>query len=156
MSAGLTITSQIHFSMRNRGRREMKPGPAPITETTPEGSVPRVSRLMALAIKMDGLIRSGAVPDQGDLAALGHVTRARVTQILNLTLLAPDIQEAILFLPRVRRGRDPLRETHLREVAALVDWSGQRRKWAQVLGKASFPTDHPRVRGKPVEALSCP
>ena len=66
MSAGLTITSQIHFSMRNRGRREMKPGPAPITETTPEGSVPRVSRLMALAIKMDGLIRSGAVPDQGD------------------------------------------------------------------------------------------
>jgi len=156
MSAGLTITSQIHFSMRNRGRREMKPGPAPITETTPEGSVPRVSRLMALAIKMDGLIRSGAVPDQCDLAALGHVTRARVTQILNLTLLAPDIQEAILFLPRVRRGRDPLRETHLREIAALADWSGQRRKWAQVLGKASVPTGHPRVRGKPVEALSCP
>lgn len=156
MSTGVTVTKQIHFSMRSRGRREMKPGPAPITETTPEGSVPRVSRLMALAIKMDGLIRSGAVPDQADIARIGHVTRARVTQILNLTLLAPDIQEAILFLPRVRRGRDPLRETHLREVAALADWSGQRRKWAQVLGKSSVPTGHPRVRGKPVEALSCP
>ncbi len=156
MSTGVTVTKQIHFSMRSRGRREMKPGPAPITETTPEGSVPRVSRLMALAIKMDGLIRSGAVPDQADIARIGHVTRARVTQILNLTLLAPDIQEAILFLPRVRRGRDPLRETHLREVAALADWSGQRRKWAQVLGKASVPTGLPRVRGKPVEALSCP
>ncbi len=156
MSTGVTVTKQIHFSMRSRGRREMKPGPAPITETTPEGSVPRVSRLMALAIKMEGLIRSGAVPDQADIARIGHVTRARVTQILNLTLLAPDIQEAILFLPRVRRGRDPLRETHLREVAALVDWSGQRRKLAQVLGKASVPTGHPRVRGKPVEALSCP
>ena len=156
MSIGVTVTKQIHFSMRNRGRREMKPGPAPITETTPEGSVPRVSRLMALAIKIDGLIQSGAVPDQADIARIGHVTRARVTQILNLTLLAPDIQEAILFLPRVRRGRGPLRETHLREVAALADWSGQRRKWAQVLGKASVPTCHPRVRGKPVEALSCP
>ncbi len=156
MSTGVTVTKQIHFSMRSRGRREMKPGPAPITETTPEGSVPRVSRLMALAIKMDGLIRSGAVPDQADIARIGHVTRARVTQILNLTLLAPDIQEAILFLPRVRRGRDPLRETHLREVAALADWSGQRRKWAQVLVKASVPTGLPRVRGKPVEALSCP
>jgi hypothetical protein len=156
MSTGVTVTKQIHFSMRSRGRREMKPGPAPITETTPEGSVPRVSRLMALAIKMDGLIRSGAVPDQADIARIGHVTRARVTQILNLTLLAPDIQEAILFLPRVRRGRDPLRETHLREVSAIADWSGQRRKWAQVLGKASVPTGHPRVRGKPVEALSCP
>ncbi|MBS0186917.1 MAG: hypothetical protein JSS51_02540 [Planctomycetes bacterium] len=156
MSIGVTVTKQVHFSMRNRGRREMKPGPAPITETTPEGSVPRVSRLMALAIKIDGLIQSGAVPDQADIARIGHVTRARVTQILNLTLLAPDIQEAILFLPRVRRGRDPLRETHLREVAALADWSGQRRKWAQVLGKASVPTGHPRVRGKPVEALSCP
>ena len=156
MSTGVTVTKQIHFSMRSRGRREMKPGPAPITETTPEGSVPRVSRLMALAIKMDGLIRSGAVPDQADIARIGHVTRARVTQILNLTLLAPDIQEAILFLPRVRRGRDPLRETRLREIAALADWSGQRRKWAQVLGKSSVPTGHPRVRGKPVEALSCP
>lgn len=156
MSTGVTVTKQIYFSMRSRGRREMKPGPAPITETTPEGSVPRVSRLMALAIKMDGLIRSGAVPDQADVARIGHVTRARVTQILNLTLLAPDIQEAILFLPRVRRGRDPLRESHLREVAALADWSGQRRKWAQVLGKSSVPTGRPRVRGKPVEALSCP
>lgn len=154
MSTGLTVTSQIHFSMRNRGRREMKPGPAPITESTIEGSVPRISRLLALAIKMDGLIRSGAVPDQSNLASLGHVTRARVTQILNLTLLAPDIQEAILFLPRVRRGRDPLRETHLREVAAVADWPKQRRKWAQVLATTSVPTGRPRRSGKPANTLS--
>ena len=154
MSTGVTVTKQIHFSMRSRGRREMKPGPAPITETTPEGSVPRVSRLMALAIKMDGLIRSGAVPDQADIARIGHVTRARVTQILNLTLLAPDIQEAILFLPRVRRGRDPLRETHLREVAALPDWSRQRLKWSQLTANTSVPTGRPHLKGEPVESLS--
>ena len=132
MSAGVTITSQIHFSTKHRGRRELKPGPAPITDATPEGSVPRVSRLMALAIKMDGLVQSGAVSGQADLAVLGHVTRARVTQILNLTMLAPDIQEALLFLPRVRRGRDPIRETHLRAIAALPDWKRQRQKWTQL------------------------
>ena len=41
---------------------------------------------------------------------IGHVIRARVTQIINLNLLAPDIQEDLLFLPRVERGRDPIRE----------------------------------------------
>lgn len=48
------------------------------------------------------------------LARLGHVTRARVTQIMNLLNLAPDIQEEILFLPRTLKGRDPIRERHLR------------------------------------------
>lgn len=144
MSTGVTITSQIHFSVNRRGRRAIKPGPAPIAEVTPEGSVPRVSRLMALAIRMDGLLRSGAVTGQADLAALGHVTRARVTQILNLTMLAPDIQEAILFLPRVRRGRDPIRETCLRSIAALPEWSKQRRRWAQLASKQQDTTIHPQ------------
>jgi hypothetical protein len=47
------------------------------------------------------------------LADLGHVTRARVCQIMNLLQLAPDIQEAILFLPRVEGGRDPIKERRL-------------------------------------------
>src|SRR5690606_3840904 len=118
------------FSMRNRGRREIRPGPAPVPERTEQGTVPRVARLMALAIKMEGLIRAGAVADQADLARLGHVTRARMTQIMNLLLLAPDIQEAVLDLPRTVRGRDPIAETDLRPIAAEVDWGVQRRMWA--------------------------
>ena len=104
----LTVTRQIHFSMRNRGRREIREGPKPIPEVTDAGRVPRVTRLMALAIKMNGLIESGAIADQAEAARLGHVSRARMTQIMNLLLLAPDIQEAILNLPRTMRGRDPV------------------------------------------------
>ena len=130
--ANLTVTRKIHFSMRNKGRREIKPGPQPVPDRVPAGSIPRVSRLMALAIRFDGLIRSGAITDQADLARLGHVSRARVTQIMNLLHLAPAIQEEVLFLPRVTAGGDPITERHLRTIAAEVDWAGQFELWNQL------------------------
>jgi hypothetical protein len=130
----VTVTKQIHFSMRNRGRREICEGPKAVPTVTNEGRVPRVVRLMALAIKIDGLIASGAIADQTEAAQVGHVTRARMTQIMNLVLLAPDIQEAILNLPRTTRGRDPIVETHLRSLTAETDWQQQRRMWQRLLG----------------------
>jgi len=86
---------------------------------------------MALAIKFDGLLRSGAVRDQAELADLGHVTRPRVTQIMNLLHLAPDIQEELLHLPRILRGCDPVTERHVRPIAAEVEWAKQRMMWAK-------------------------
>ncbi len=65
-----------------------------------------VSRLMALAIRFEQLIQDGHVADYAELARLSHVSRARITQVMNLRLLAPDIQEQILFLPKIERGRD--------------------------------------------------
>lgn len=127
----LTLTKKVHFSMANKGKREIRPGPAPVIDT-PDGRVPRIARLMALAIKFDRLIAEGAVRDQAHLAELGHVTRARVTQIMNLLYLAPDIQEAILHLPRVRSGKDPITERDLRPIAAEPDWRRQRRLWASL------------------------
>jgi len=56
---------------------------------------------------------------------LGHVTQPRMSQILNLTLLAPDIQEELLFLPRVREGKATIHEKLLRPIAAEVDWGKQ-------------------------------
>lgn len=86
----------------------------------------RVARLMALAIRLDGLIREGAVAGQAELARLGHVSRARLTQIMNLLCLAPDIQEALLFLPATERGRDAVMERQLRPIAAVPSWNKQR------------------------------
>lgn len=126
---GPAITRKVHFRTRSRGRREIRPGPAPVPTRTPEGTVPRISRLMALAIHFDHLIASDAVADQAEVARLGHVTRARVTQIMNLLHLAPDIQEVLLFLPRTTKGRDPIRESHVRPIAAVIDWQAQRRMW---------------------------
>ncbi len=97
MPNGLTITKEVHFRRQKRGRKVMEEGS---DAKKPElGSVPRLSQLMALAIHMDDLIRRGEVADYADLARLAHVSRARITQIMNLLLLAPDIQEAILFFP---------------------------------------------------------
>jgi hypothetical protein len=61
---------------------------------------------------------------------MGHVTRARVTQIMNLLNLAPDIQEALLFLPVVEVGRDPVREWEVRLMVVEPMWPAQRAKWA--------------------------
>ena len=48
---------------------------------------------------------------------------------MNLQLLAPDIQEALLFLPRTERGRDPIRERHIRPLTGILDWRKQRERW---------------------------
>jgi hypothetical protein len=89
------------------------------------GRIPRVSRLMALALKFQGLLSLGTVRSHADLAELGQVSRTRVCQILMLTNLAPAIQETLLFLPKTLRGPDRISENRLRDIAGLVDWEMQ-------------------------------
>jgi hypothetical protein len=99
----------------------------------PPGRVPRVARLMALALRLQELVRTGQVGNYTELAALGHVTRARICQIMNLLHLAADIQEALLFLPPTLRGRDAIILADLMPIAAAFDWRKQRRLWRQLL-----------------------
>jgi hypothetical protein len=94
--------------------------------------VPRVSRLLALAHRLDELVRTGVIADYATLAELAHVSRARISQILNLLVLAPDIQEALLFLPRTVRGRDPIHLRQLQPLAAVLDWEQQRNLWRKL------------------------
>ena len=89
------------------------------------GRVPRVSRLMALALRFQDLLSNGIVRNRPQLAELGHVSRVRVCQILLLTNLAPTIQEMLLFLPKAVRGRDRMTEHRVRDIAKLVDWEAQ-------------------------------
>lgn len=84
---------------------------------------------MALAIRFDRLIREGTITDMSELARLAHVTQPRMTQIMNLNLLAPDIQEALLTLPRVVQGREHIHERMLRSIAAELCWVRQRELW---------------------------
>jgi hypothetical protein len=95
------------------------------------GRVPRVARLLALALRIDERVRKGELASYSEVAALGHVTRARVSQIMNLLNLAPDLQETILFLPRTERGRDPIILRDLQPIASILDWSKQRGLWQQ-------------------------
>lgn len=144
MPEQLTVTRRIHFSMANKGKRQIDPGPAPVRDT-PAGRVPRISRLMALAIHFDHLIATGGVRDQADIARLGHVTRARVTQIMNLLHLAPDIQEELLHLPRVAYGKDPIPERHVRTITAMPDWTRQRAAWRSLMAGKATPAEGART-----------
>lgn len=126
---GLTVQCKVHFRQARKGRKQMAVGERPAPAPQPAGRVPRIARLMALAIRFDELVRRGEVRDYADLARLGHVTRARVTQIMNLLNLAPDIQEAILFLPPVEQDRDPIKDWQVRPIAAEPDWQKQRKAW---------------------------
>ena len=132
MSTTLTIELPVHFRGRGHGsRKEMHPGVG--AAPGPPGRVPRVCRLMALALRLDELVRTGQVASYSALASLGQVTRARVSQIMSLLFLAPDIQEALLFLPPTQRGRDPIILADLMPIAAAFDWRKQRRLWRQLL-----------------------
>lgn len=97
-----------------------------------KGRVPRVSKLMALAIRFEHLIRDGKVPDHAELARVGRVSRARLSQIMNLLNLASDIQEEILFLPLIERGKDAVTERALRVISKELDWRRQRELWEEV------------------------
>ncbi len=124
-----TVTRPIHFRVRQT-RRQIVTEPAP---PPPPGRVPRVARLMALAIKFDRMLQDGVVGSQTDLAALARVTQPRMTQIMNLLHLAPDIQEEILFLPPVTEGRDPVTERDVRDVAIVTQWAVQRTSWQNLV-----------------------
>ena len=127
----IKVKEKLQFSRGNKGKRRIKKKPRKPVEV-PAGRIPRISKLMALAIRYDGLLREGVVADQTELARLAMVTQPRMTQIMNLLYLAPDIQEELLFLPLVTSGKDPVTERDLRPIVAVVDWGRQRRMWKEL------------------------
>jgi len=131
-SNGITLECKVHFKNGRRGRKRMRKGEVPVVSPIEPGRVPRISRLMALAIRFDGLLMRDLVRDYADLARLGLVSKPRVTQIMNLLLLSPDIQEEILFLPRTLNGKDPISERHIRSITTVLDWDIQRRMWEKL------------------------
>ncbi|HEY7310278.1 MAG TPA: hypothetical protein VH643_13020 [Gemmataceae bacterium] len=131
MSLTMTIEVPVQFEQTGHGGRKAR-RPGQTKAALPPGRVPRVARLMALARRFDDLIRSGQIASYSELASLGQVTRARISQITNLLSLAPDIQEALLFLPPTARGRDAIILADLMPIAAAFDWRKQRRLWRKL------------------------
>jgi hypothetical protein len=130
MAKGLTITKQVHFRQGRGTGKALKESTASTQE--PLGRVPRLSPLMVLAIRMQELVDAGEVADYAELAQLAQVSRPRITQIMSLLHLAPDIQQEILFLSRTDGSRAPIREHMVPPIAAAIDWRKQRRKWDEL------------------------
>ena len=128
------IQVETTFHKKRVGKHiAMVEGPAPVAPERPKGRLPRVTRYMALAIYYEDLIRQGHVHDYAEIALLGHVTRARVTQIMNLRLLAPEIQERLISMDRIVEGRDALCLRGLQSIALESDWRKQRDRWTKLL-----------------------
>jgi hypothetical protein len=102
-----------------------EPPPAPVYRPA------RVAQMLALAHRLEAAIERGDYRDRADIARQLGFTRARVTQLLDLTLLAPDIQEQILALEAVD-GLEPTSERALRGVSREMEWEEQRRRWGEV------------------------
>ena len=89
----------------------------------------RVAQALARAHRLEAAIAAGDYADRADAARQLGFTRARITQILDLLLLAPDLQERVLDLEAVD-GVEPLSERALRGVIRQDRWDEQRRVWA--------------------------
>lgn len=132
----LTVTRTVSFVRGPRGRKRLTDQP-PADPPPAAARIPRIARLMALALRFEELVRTGEVADRGALARAARVTESRVTQVLGLCLLAPDIQSELLFWPATERGREGVCEKHLRAVWREPDFARQLVKWAAVKRRAA-------------------
>jgi hypothetical protein len=113
-----------------KGSRTVSISPEPTEYARP----PRITCLLALAHKFEALIRSGEVKDYAELARVGRVSRARVSQILKLLTLAPSIQERILELPPRVGGKECITERDLRKVVSEPCWDRQQLHFRKLVG----------------------
>ncbi|HVJ68734.1 MAG TPA: hypothetical protein VM510_12155 [Caulifigura sp.] len=144
------VTKKVSLGRGAKGKRLMtdrKP-PRPV----PAPRVPRITKLMALAIKFDQMIRDGVVKDQAELARMGFVTRARVTQIMNLLNLSPTIQDALLQVAPQKYGKDAFTERQLRTVLDDVTWSAQGRTWTSLNSKTVDPVAN-QIHNSPITVV---
>lgn len=96
----------------------------PPSEPEPVIQPAKVARMLALAHKLQRAINRGEYESRADLARAYGLSRARITQLLDLLLLAPDIQEWVLFLES-EDGHEPFGEPRLRRVARTLHWAVQ-------------------------------
>ncbi|MEE9255303.1 MAG: hypothetical protein V3U43_10230 [Pseudomonadales bacterium] len=126
----------VQFHRRSKGRRRVRPEPTAPPEKPIPASVqpldrpqiiPKITRLLVLGHHFERLVREGIVKDYAEIARLTGLSRARITQIVKLTLLAPDIQVEILGLPSAFEGRYPVTERGIRSILTNAEWGEQRR-----------------------------
>jgi hypothetical protein len=134
-----TLTYTICVERAAKGSQRLLAAPPITLPALAPGRVPRIARLLALAHKFEGLLRQRLVADYATLARLGQVSRAHITHIINLLNLAPDIQEALLFLPPTIHGRDPIRMGQVLPIAQTLEWRRQRAQWHKLIAE-KYPT----------------
>ena len=96
MNTPITIETKVHFRMVRYGRKRLEEKPATPPPAPPQ-PIPRIARLMALAIHFDRQIRDGVFANYSDIARLSALSRNRISQVMDLINLPPAMQEELLF-----------------------------------------------------------
>jgi hypothetical protein len=143
------VRFKLRPTVREIQRSEQATEPT-VTAVRKTGRYPRAAQVLALALQFQEMIDRGEVRDYADLARLGCVSRERISQIMMLVWLAPDIQQAVLRLPPYA-GRAPFSEGALRRIAKIAFWDEQRLEWQRL---TACPEPHDEFHSDP-QAGSC-
>jgi hypothetical protein len=120
-SEARVVAGKLHRVRRTLAKTFVQQLPAP---PEPVRRPARIALMLALAHKIQDAIDRGIVRDHVDAARKLGLTSGRVTQLLNLTLLAPDIQEQLLFAETID-GVEPISERRIRGILRFVGWGEQ-------------------------------
>lgn len=119
------------FRQQGRSIRFSDAPPTPAPKRDPVRRPAKVARMLALAHHLQRAIDQGLVADRAEVARKLGLTRARVTQLLDLLLLAPDLQSEVLEMT-AEDAVEPTTERRLAGIARTVHWVQQRSNWLQV------------------------
>lgn len=148
----ITVKRRIEVKGGARAPKVPVMAPAPAAPAVP--AVPRAVRLLALAIRFEGQIREGSVRDQSALARRLGITQPRMTQIMSLTLLAPEIQEQVLSMHGLANRACPVNERSLRRIAAEPCWERQMAMWRRLDGSLVGSTSGDGTQTEPDRTVS--
>ena len=133
-NGSMQVTVRLQPTVRQIQRNPGKLA-AVIEPTVRQGAIPRIVRALALAIHFQQMIERGEVRTYTGLARLAAVSKERISQLMMLNWLAPDLQDAVLRLPPTFGGRFAISEATLRGVAKQPEWREQRARWEELVSR---------------------
>ncbi|ACY13545.1 hypothetical protein [Haliangium ochraceum] len=130
-NGAIVVTGRLFRHGGGNGRPHRFSGEPGKQPPRPTRRPARVAQMLAFAHRVDGEVERGEFESRSAAARYYGMTTGRITQLMSLLWLAPDVQEDVLFLEAID-GREPLSGQALEKLARIADWGEQRRGWSEV------------------------
>ena len=136
--SGPRVELKVHIATSAHGRKQIRKGPVTEKVSPPREELPRITKLLALAHRWNWLIEESVAKDQAEIARLMGLSAARISQIMDLLNLAPDIQETIILgatIPHIAC----ISERAMRPISGQPVWEQQRRLCSRIFSLDTNP-----------------
>ncbi len=117
-----TEGTEVRLRAGLKSRRVKDPSRVHTPAADKNTEVPRVTRLLALAHQWNGMIERGEIENQAEIARRLGLTRARVTQIMELRWLCPAFQNRLLVGVESTCSKS---EKSYRRISRSIEWNDQ-------------------------------